>query len=764
MTMKRPVILLFLLFFCTAGTFSQGTLELTLMLKDEKMKTLAGEPVTFTETSTGEVKKGKTDVSGRLKIKINSGKHWRISVRSIRNYKVVEVPDEGVRQQTMDVVYSPKLFELKERAQIDRSSIPFTEEFQEHSFFDKLEDSTAMINIQLYTKSRQRLTNYDVTLTCLELQKKFRAKTDRKGSVFLMVPVGQKYDVDVGDMNCIYFIEVSKEPNQRLQKAIIYEPADVRETVVNDTITQKVAQYPSTSSDRWYVSITVKGQDGKYLPDEDVFLAVIGDSAVYHAKTDRTGEARFLLPLRKKYMIHFRFRPDVDVIDLSDKVSMGRSRMTLTYIPLAKYANPETYIPTPEDLYVKTFTSFLHQQLDPPEEGHSVGMEVKWGNNKVNKLSRQAVMQIAFSSAASNDYSNTPPINISLVIDKSGSMAGYERIDQLKPAIIEFIKGLREDDMVSLVVFDDEAQMLLSPRKVGTGAELTRHIEKIEAGGGTNIYKGLKTGYGLVMQNFHKNKTNRVVLLTDGYGSTRVATILQMSRGYNEKGIECSAVGVGTNFNYALLSQLATFGGGLIHFVPESGKINTAFVKELTSVLFPVARDLKLEIEYNKKIILSQLFDYKYNQEKDNAVVKLKNCYSGLQQMAIAKFLLEKIDKKIEGEPVIVRLTYYDLLHKKKQQIEEKMFLEWTEENGELERIIDQRQKKLYAIAVMNRALKVMAESFAAGNFKKARQTIDETIADVKKTFPESSDSDVAELMEKLMDYVDIIVRTRLQK
>jgi Ca-activated chloride channel family protein len=88
-------------------------------------------------------------------------------------------------------------------------------------------------------------------------------------------------------------------------------------------------------------------------------------------------------------------------------------------------------------------------------------LDVRWGNDVVSSESPEAVLQIGFSTASANDRRQLPPVNLSLVIDKSGSMADADKLSRVKEALLTLVSQLRETDVLSIVVFDSEAQVLL---------------------------------------------------------------------------------------------------------------------------------------------------------------------------------------------------------------------------------------------------------------------------------------------------------------
>src|SRR5204862_8033641 len=114
-----------------------------------------------------------------------------------------------------------------------------------------------------------------------------------------------------------------------------------------------------------------------------------------------------------------------------------------------------------------------------------------------------------------------------------------------------------------------------------------------------------------------------------------------MSKEYNAKGIECSTVGVGNDYNYAMLKSLASSGGGLIQFVADEDNMTRNFLEDMSKVLVPVAKNVKVEVIYNKHLLYAQLMGYPLEQKNDGKLnFKLRNLFSGTDQMAMVKFTL----------------------------------------------------------------------------------------------------------------------------
>jgi uncharacterized protein YegL len=624
------------------------------------------------------------------------------------------------------------------------------------------DQKTALVKLNIVMDDGSPLKNFAVNLTSFKLEHTFLGKTNQEGEANFIVPINTEYDIDIDGIDGFEYIDTKKSGIYDLQ--FTYAPTNIRETIVNDTISQSITSDLKGTSSRIAVKLKVNKLGGNDISRELIYLQMLGTNKVYKGKMDKEGKVSFLLPNRSKYLIHFKFQKDVDVLNFSHMKGISNSESIIVYKPDPKLEFPEQFIPTPDHLFLKDFKDFITKQY--PEPTDPIQLHLKWANDSINMLSKEAVLELGFKIRSTNNYNlNGPPINLSLVVDRSGSMYGDDRIGALKKSLLNFTTKLRKTDVVSLVCYDDKAILLVPSQPIGDGKYLKDMIEDIEAGGGTNIYNGMVMGYDQVEKKKLPKSTNRVVLLTDGYGSDDPLITIKKSKEYNDKGIELSAIGVGESYNQALLSQLASTGGGLLNFIGSSKNIESVFQKELTSLLSPCVSDVKIEIEYNDKIVFKQLYGFPFKQKEGNIVqLKLDAIYAGLQGIGLLKFDLNNPDKSIEKSPIIVKMTYYDPNKLKYVEKNEKVYLKWLPKEGKIELILEAEQKKLYAIAVLNQGLKVMSENFAKGNYKEAIDHIANVQKNIKEIFPNSQDKDVEQLMNEMTVYSSHLARFMFNK
>ena len=735
------------------GAMAQSTLRVAIRLMDKTQKPMPNVAITFAETQTQETVLATTDGNGVVDITLNSGKEWEMRFFGIVYRSTIEMPDGNkhgmVKRQ---ITYDPKVYARLNRERLDRSAIQFTDIDQKRLRYTAQPSQTDVkLTLRVVDSKRQPVSRTDVALVQAETAKRYISETDDSGEAVFQLPNGVLYEIDVAGQENYNQLEVPQTAFLNMTKTVIFEPTRMKEKRLNDTIIQQLRpdQNDGTST-HVFVSIELPGaEEGDWL-----YLNKLKSTEVYKAKLDAHKVARFLMPKDAKYMIHHDFQRDIDVVDLVHITGIGRVEKHLQFRPDPRLQDPLSFIPTPDRLFLTDFNKFLEQELPKPEAGKYVDFFLRWAN-AVGVGSREALLELTITTASKDRIpAYNKPVNLAFVLDKSGSMAGYDRIESLQAALLALNARLNPNDVVSMVSFESDPELLRPASARANGSDIDEEVKKLIPGGGTNIYKGMIMGYEELRKNYKEDGVNRLVLLTDGYGETEVPVIVAKSKEYNAMGLETSTIGVGQDYNAALLELLASQGGGMLHFTIEASGLANAFDDEMQSILRPVAHDAVLEIEYNQRIVLKQILGYPMQTVATyRSEIELKHLYADMGRVAYLKFQLNKPDRSIEKEPVVIRLRFTDL-DSKPRVVEKRMFLNWQPGSNTPELVTERHQKKLYAIATMNQALKVMAEAYAQNQHEKALQTLQSTLEQMRALFPKADDADVRDLMAQLDNYV----------
>lgn len=446
----------------------------------------------------------------------------------------------------------------------------------------------------------------------------------------------------------------------------------------------------------------------------------------------------------------------------------------------ASYNNQRetNFIPTPEKVVVEEYFNYHQHQIALPKKGENLAMELKWSNAQTNPIINESILQIGFATPKiSNDLSQIPPLNLTLIVDRSGSMADANKMDKAKEALKTFVKKLRKSDLLSIVEFSSDAKVLIPAQSLENLELFEKAIASLYPSGGTNIEAGLNLGYQEVLKNYHPDKTNRVILITDGQsniGTIDPEKITQNTAEQNYiKNINLSAIGVGVDYNSELLRSLVKSGRGQIHFVANDGDIKKILIDEIGSLLAPVCRNIQLTIQFDENLKLKTFYGYNPNYEKNKITLFLEDMNADLTQIVLAHFAIQDIPKNQKMD-VEVKLSYFDIQMKKQIERQEKITLNFSssiqtdyaesyqaqKESKKTWQFIENEDiKKNYAIAFMAQNIQTIAKLYVDKQLKEAEKLVKQSILQIKTAFPNLQDQDIQKVLTMLEKYEGILAK-----
>ncbi|MEZ0386906.1 MAG: VWA domain-containing protein, partial [Verrucomicrobium sp.] len=194
---------------------------------------------------------------------------------------------------------------------------------------------------------------------------------------------------------------------------------------------------------------------------------------------------------------------------------------------------------------------------------------------------------------------NRAPVNVAIVIDKSGSMGG-NKIVHAKEAAQQALDRLGMEDVVSVVAYDDEVHLISPPTGLKERDAVKAAIARIQAGGSTALFAGTSKGAEELRRNKRPNQVNRIVLLSDGMANVGPSTPQDLGRlgtSFAKEGITVTTLGLGLGYNEDLMTELALRSDGNHAFIQNSKELATIFQNEFGDILSVVAQRLSVRIQ-----------------------------------------------------------------------------------------------------------------------------------------------------------------------
>ena len=201
------------------------------------------------------------------------------------------------------------------------------------------------------------------------------------------------------------------------------------------------------------------------------------------------------------------------------------------------------------------------------------------------------------------------PLNLGVVIDRSGSMYDERRLEFVVDAVKFLADNLTADDKVSIVAFADKAKVIITPEAARDQAAIKRAIDDIdllEIGGGTQMALGMRAAIDEVKKNLSADRLNRVLVLTDGQTYEETACIELAEK--NRDQISFSTMGVGVEFNEKLLQRIAQDSNGKYHFIGDPAEIPGIFEDELEGLRSVSLRNGRIEVTLSQGVQVREAF------------------------------------------------------------------------------------------------------------------------------------------------------------
>ncbi|WP_236192993.1 vWA domain-containing protein [Pseudomonas glycinae] len=235
-----------------------------------------------------------------------------------------------------------------------------------------------------------------------------------------------------------------------------------------------------------------------------------------------------------------------------------------------------------------------------PSDGSPFGVTTELAASPWNPHTRLLRIGIKASDRA---VAELAPANLVFLVDVSGSMDRPEGLPRVKSTLKLLVDQLREQDRVSLVVYAGESSVVLEPTSGREKAKIRTAIEQLTAGGSTAGASGIELAYQMAQQAFIPKGINRILLATDGdfnVGISDFDSLKQMAVDKRKTGISLTTLGFGVdNYNEHLMEQLADAGDGNYAYIDNLREARKVLVDQLGSTLAVVAKNVKLQVEFN---------------------------------------------------------------------------------------------------------------------------------------------------------------------
>ncbi|MGZ3753852.1 MAG: YfbK domain-containing protein [Mucilaginibacter sp.] len=274
-------------------------------------------------------------------------------------------------------------------------------------------------------------------------------------------------------------------------------------------------------------------------------------------------------------------------------------------VDAASYSNVRRYInngqlPPKNAVRIEELVNYFHYDLPQPENGNPVAIQTELAAAPWNP--QHQLVRIGLK-AKDVKLEKLPPSNLVLLLDVSGSMGEPNKLVLVKPAMKMLIDQLRAIDHVAIVVYAGDAGVKLPSTPGNEKQKIKDAIDQLNAGGSTAGGEGIKMAYQIATQNFIKGGNNRIILATDGdfnVGPSSDKDMEQLIEDERGSGVSISILGFGMgNLKDSKMERMADKGHGNYAYIDNITEATKSMVSEFGGTLFTVAKDVKLQVEFN---------------------------------------------------------------------------------------------------------------------------------------------------------------------
>jgi Ca-activated chloride channel family protein len=363
----------------------------------------------------------------------------------------------------------------------------------------------------------------------------------------------------------------------------------------------------STQTSSATVSSTVRGSTISGLPQSTINITIDGVTSL--PGVARSSDQFYAVP-RLDQIQAVPVRPDGEryapIVSNPFRLTSEHPLSTFAAdVDTASYTNVRRFLsrgelPPPDAVRVEELVNYFRFAYPEPRGSDPVSITTEIGDCPWAPGHKLALIGLR---ARPIDDRDAPGRNITLLLDVSGSMAPPERLPLIKTALRMFVDTLRDEDRIAIVVYANASGLVLPATRGSERQRIHDAIENLSAGGSTNGAAGVQLAYQVARQNFVRGGINRVILATDGdfnVGMTSHNDLLALIEHERQSGVFLSVLGVGAgNLKDATMEMLADKGNGHYAYLDSLQEARRVLVREGGATLETVAKDVKLQIEFN---------------------------------------------------------------------------------------------------------------------------------------------------------------------
>lgn len=375
---------------------------------------------------------------------------------------------------------------------------------------------------------------------------------------------------------------------------------------------------------------------------------------------------------------------------------------------------------------------------------------------------RTIIVKVTLDAEKPVEKNRRPPVNLAIVLDRSGSMQG-EKIAKAKEAAIEALGRLENSDVFSLVAYDHNVRTIVLAQRVEDAYTIRAKIRNIHSGGRTALFGGVSQGASEVRKHLEKEFVNRIVLLSDGIANVGPSSPEELGRlgaALTKEGISVTTVGVGLDYNEDLMTRLSRTSDGNSYFVESSKDLPRIFTAELGDVLSVVAKRVRVNVEFPEDVRPVSIIGRDGRIRDRKVELSMNQLYGGQEKYALIEIEVPggKVSERRDIATAVV--TYTDSISQRSATSRGIASIRFSKERSEEDKSVNAEVSKAYELTLSAIAQDNAVALADKGRNREAAEALWQSSERLKDTGRKYKDD---ELLRRANETADQAARVSLQ-
>ncbi len=379
--------------------------------------------------------------------------------------------------------------------------------------------------------------------------------------------------------------------------------------------------------------------------------------------------------------------------------------------------------------------AILGLAMTSPAIAGNVNITADLGQEVISTKGGKVYLRLSLKALRRESSDRRTPVNVALVLDRSGSMRG-RRIEAAREAARQAISRLGRDDYVSLVAYNDGVDVLARAGRLDDHFGLKAKIDRINAGGSTALHAGVSEGGRQVREYYSGRRVNRVILMSDGLanvGPSSPAELAKLGQELGSKGISVTTIGLGLSYNEDLMSRLALASDGNHAFAKTPDDLVEIFDQEFGDTLSIAAQDIEIIIECHEGFRPKRILGREAQIDGNRIKIKLNQLTGGSERYLIVELETESGKPVGTTDVASIDVRYLDLETGGRESVQSQVRSRYSQDDDEAQASINKsvmsQVTAQIATETSERAVKLRDKGDVAG----ARQLLQENAVYLKK-------------------------------